>query len=253
MKKYVLVWGTVLFAACLIAQQISVRNIQPSNKRGTGPYIQLGAGSTTTNHTAKFDASGNLVDAGFVTPASGPVGPAGIQGIQGIPGPVGATGAAGSGVSLSGIPANAVLYSNGAAIAGSISMVWDSSLNRVVMSGSSGDKSYLGENYVYSLLNGITGKTIWALAKITGGAILRMSDGSGSGGLDGNGAKILANSSDGTLKLTGKLTVGDGIDIGGSNITTVSGNGLNGEFDCGVAGFKRLKLDAGIVWGYVCN
>src|SRR6266478_8052283 len=90
MKKFVLVCGAI-FTACLIAQQISVRNIQSSEKRGTGPYIQLGSGSVATNHVAKFDSSGNLIDGGLVS--SGPIGPTGPQG---APGAAGASGVPGS-------------------------------------------------------------------------------------------------------------------------------------------------------------
>lgn len=199
--------GSLLVFGILIAQQISVRNIQPGNKRGNGPYIQLGSGSVTTNHIAKYDASGNLIDGGLLT--SGPSGPAGSIGSTGPSGPSGPAGSSGS---LSGIPTNGLIFSNGSVLSGTPNVTWDSSLNRIVVTGSTTSKSFLGENYVYSLLNGIAGKTIFALADAgSGNGILRISNGTGTGGLDGNGAQILATASNGSLGLTGKIDKYNGI------------------------------------------
>lgn len=102
MKRNLLIFSAI-FVGCLIAQQISVRNIRPDEKRGSGNLIQLGSGSVTNNHLAKFDSSGNLIDAGIIT---GPSGPQGLTGATGPSGPSGASGTSsftgGLGITVSG-------------------------------------------------------------------------------------------------------------------------------------------------------
>jgi len=114
----------VITASCLIAQQLSVRNLQPGSKRGTGPYFQLGSGSVTNNHYAKFDAQGNLIDGG-VSPAgtSGPSGPTGATGATGASGPTGPSGPSGangasgpSGASGPAGPSGSGVYTSGTGI-----------------------------------------------------------------------------------------------------------------------------------------
>lgn len=96
-KKRVILFCSI-FVGCLIAQQISTSNIQPGAKRGNGKLFQLTTGSVTTNNLAKFDANGNIVDAGAAngpTGATGATGVAGVTGATGAIGPTGPTGATG--------------------------------------------------------------------------------------------------------------------------------------------------------------
>jgi len=73
---------------------------------------------------------------------------------------------------------------------------------------SPGNHFNAGIDFVNSLANGTAGHTIWALAQDgSNNAILRLSNGSGTGGLDGNGAQLYATASNGNLSITGNLNV----------------------------------------------
>jgi hypothetical protein len=66
-----------------------------------------------------------------------------------------------------------------------------------------GDQVNIGIDFIDSLKNAVTGKTTWALAGPSGFGALRLSDSSGSGGLDTNGAQILATAIDGNVSAMG--------------------------------------------------
>ncbi len=64
------------------------------------------------------------------------------------------------------------------------------------------DQNHLnaGVDFINSLKNGTAGATIWALGQSSNSGILRLSDGSGSGGFDGNGAQILLTAVNGNIQ-----------------------------------------------------
>jgi len=103
----------------------------------------------------------------------------------------------------SGTPGGAntnIQFNNSGAFGGSANLTWNNSLAQLVITGIGGstDTQNSGANYVNSLAGGVTNKTIWAVAKDANGfGLFRLSDGTGTGGFDGNGAWVYATASNG--------------------------------------------------------
>ncbi len=105
----------------------------------------------------------------------------------------------------SGTPGGAntnVQYNNSGSFGGSGNFIWNNTLAQLTITGIGGstDTMNAGANYVNSLDSGVAGHTLWALAKFSGAGILKLSNGTGTGGIDGNGATILATATDGQVQ-----------------------------------------------------
>jgi hypothetical protein len=75
----------------------------------------------------------------------------------------------------------------------------------ITMSGASFTVN-IGQNYINSLAGGTPGLTVFALAESAGNyGLLRLSNGTGSGGLDGNGAQIYCTASNGNCAVEGNV------------------------------------------------
>lgn len=85
-----------------------------------------------------------------------------------------------------------------------------------------------GLDYINSLKDGTAGATMWALGQSSNKGVFRLSDGSGAGGYDGNGAHIYGTASDGQLKAdivtAPTLTCATAADFTGASIKAPSGN-----------------------------
>ena len=108
----------------------------------------------------------------------------------------------GGGSGSPGGPSTSIQYNNAGLFAGTANYEWNNALNQVTITDGSGNTQNSGGQYVNSLASGVAGHTLWALATSGGYGLLRLSNGSGSGGFDGNGAQIYATGADGQIQAT---------------------------------------------------
>jgi hypothetical protein len=85
-----------------------------------------------------------------------------------------------------------------------------------------GNQVNIGVDYINALYNGTAGATMFALAQSGNNALLRLSNGSGSGGLDGNGAQIFMQASNGSIQLLHSAVSGPTLVMNNNDAT--SGN-----------------------------
>jgi hypothetical protein len=85
----------------------------------------------------------------------------------------------------------------------------------------SGNQMNAGLDFINSLKNGTAGLTMWGLAQSGNAGILRLSNGTGAGGWDANGAQIYATASDGQVYATRFRVLNTSGDT--HNVLTVNG------------------------------
>jgi hypothetical protein len=57
-----------LLSVVAVGQTVRYNQIKSTDRNGNGTKVQMFTGTSTVDHVAKFDASGNLVDGGAITP-----------------------------------------------------------------------------------------------------------------------------------------------------------------------------------------
>ena len=98
-------------------------------------------------------------------------------------------------------PLNSIQMNIAGSFLGYSNLLWDASVptNPMLVTHYT-DSSYLGQNFITSYVGAVSGHISWSLSAPSGTGIFRLSNGTGSGGLDGSGAQIYGTASDGILQ-----------------------------------------------------